>query len=86
MDMEALGLDVYNLITSSGWEVYPYGRGTNPEDIPAAKLGAKAFDFKILGERGNYELIESQTSYSLLFTPEKYGLNAENSYFWNVLS
>jgi REP element-mobilizing transposase RayT len=50
------------------------------------KLGAKAIGRKISGERGEYELRESQTSYSLLFTPEKYRLSAENSYFWNVLS
>ena len=50
------------------------------------KLGAKAVGRKISGERGDYELRESQTPYSLLFTSEKYGLSAENSYFWNVLS
>jgi hypothetical protein len=50
------------------------------------QLGAKAFGRKISRERGDYELRESQTSYSLLFTPEKCRLSAENSHFWNVLS
>ena len=36
--MEAVGLDVYNLIASSGWEVYPYGSDANPEDIPVVNL------------------------------------------------
>jgi len=52
MDMEAAGMNIYNLITSSDWEVYPYGRGTNPEDIQAAKPGAKAVGYKILTGSG----------------------------------
>ena len=36
--MEAVGMDVYSLITSSGWEIYPYGSDANPEDIPVANL------------------------------------------------
>ncbi len=36
--MEAVGLDVYRLIVSSGWEIYPYGSDAKPEDIPVANL------------------------------------------------
>jgi predicted metal-binding protein len=36
--MEAVGIDVYNLIASSGWEVHPYGSDAKPEDIPVANL------------------------------------------------
>lgn len=36
--MEAVGMDVYSLIASSGWEIYPYGSDANPEDIPVANL------------------------------------------------
>ena len=31
-------MDVYGLIASSGWEIYPYGSDANPEDIPVANL------------------------------------------------
>jgi len=36
--MEAVGMDVYNLIASSAWEIYPYGSDANPEDISVANL------------------------------------------------
>ncbi len=36
--MEAVGMNVYNLIASFDWEVYPYGRDASPEDIPVANL------------------------------------------------
>ena len=36
--MEAVGIDVYNMIASSGWEIYPYGSDANPEDIPVTNL------------------------------------------------
>jgi predicted metal-binding protein len=36
--MEAVGMDVYRMIASSGWEIYPYGSDANPEDIPVANL------------------------------------------------
>jgi predicted metal-binding protein len=36
--MEAVGMDVYNLIASSGGEIYPYGSDANPEEIPVANL------------------------------------------------
>ena len=36
--MEAVGMDVYNLIASSGWDVHPYGSDADPENIPVANL------------------------------------------------
>ncbi|MBT7070616.1 MAG: DUF2284 domain-containing protein [Anaerolineae bacterium] len=36
--MEAVGIDVYNLIASSGWDIYPYGSNADPENIPVANL------------------------------------------------
>jgi len=36
--MEAVGMDVYNLIAMSGWDIYPYGSNADPEDIPLANL------------------------------------------------
>lgn len=36
--MEAVGMDVYNLIAVSGWDIYPYGSNADPEDIPLANL------------------------------------------------
>ena len=36
--MEAVGMDVYKLIASSGWDIYPYGSDAKPEDIQAANL------------------------------------------------
>ena len=36
--MEAVSIDVYRLIASSGWEIYPYGSDANPEEIPVANL------------------------------------------------
>ena len=50
-----------------------------------AKLGAKAVGRKVEGEKGNYELRESQVPYSPLFTHEKGAVSSENCYFWNQL-
>ena len=36
--MEAVGIDVYRLIASSGWEIHPHGSDANPEDILVANL------------------------------------------------
>jgi predicted metal-binding protein len=36
--MEAVGMDVYRLIASCGWDIYPYGSNANPGDIPVANL------------------------------------------------
>ena len=36
--MEAVGMDVYGMIALSGWEIYPFGSGANPDDIPVANL------------------------------------------------
>jgi hypothetical protein len=36
--MEAVGMDVYRLIASSGWEIYPFGSSANLADIPVGNL------------------------------------------------
>lgn len=36
--MEAVGIDVYRMVASSGWEIYPFGSDASPEDIPVANL------------------------------------------------
>ena len=38
LSMEAVGIDVYGLIASSGRDIYPYGSDANPKDIPVANL------------------------------------------------
>ena len=42
--MEAVGIDVYNMIASSGWEIYPYGSNAKPEDIPVTNLAGLVLD------------------------------------------
>jgi len=32
--MEAVGMDVYAMATKAGWDVYPIGGATSPEDVP----------------------------------------------------
>ncbi|MFH2063644.1 MAG: hypothetical protein ABIK15_00425 [Pseudomonadota bacterium] len=39
---------------------------------------------KLLGIKDDGPLIESQTPYSPLFTPEKHALSLENGYFWDI--
>jgi predicted metal-binding protein len=34
--MEAVGMDVYGLVTRVGWEIYPIYRSVNPEAVPRA--------------------------------------------------
>jgi predicted metal-binding protein len=34
--MEAVGMDVYGLVTRVGWEIYPIYRSVNPEVVPRA--------------------------------------------------
>jgi hypothetical protein len=34
--MEAVGIDVYELVTRVGWEIYPIGRSVIPENVPRA--------------------------------------------------
>jgi len=36
--MEAVGIDVYRLVTAQGWEIYPIGSDTEPQDIPKGTL------------------------------------------------
>jgi len=32
--MEAVGIDVYKTVTKAGWDIYPIGDSTSPNDIP----------------------------------------------------
>ncbi len=32
--MEAVGIDVYKTVTKAGWDIYPIGDNTSPNDIP----------------------------------------------------
>ena len=34
--MEAVGIDVYGLVTRVGWEIYPIYRSVNPAEVPRA--------------------------------------------------
>jgi predicted metal-binding protein len=34
--MEAVGIDVYGLVTRAGWEIYPIYRSVNPGEVPRA--------------------------------------------------
>lgn len=34
--MEAVGMDVYGLVTRVGWEIYPIYRSVNPAEVPRA--------------------------------------------------
>jgi predicted metal-binding protein len=36
--MEAVGIDVYNLTASSGWDIYPVGSSAEPADMPKGTL------------------------------------------------
>ena len=36
--MEAVGIDVYKMVTASGWKIYPIGSNSKPEDIPCGVL------------------------------------------------
>jgi predicted metal-binding protein len=36
--MEAVGIDVYKMIVSAGWTIYPIGSGAKPEEIPCGVL------------------------------------------------
>ena len=36
--MEAVGIDVYRMVTSAGWDIYPIGSNAKPEDIPKGTL------------------------------------------------
>jgi len=32
--MEAVGMDAFTMATKFGWEIYPIGRSTSPEEVP----------------------------------------------------
>jgi hypothetical protein len=36
--MEAVGIDVYRMICSAGWNIYPIGSDAKPDDIPCGVL------------------------------------------------
>lgn len=36
--MEAVGIDVYQMVTQAGWDIYPIGSGAKPGDIPKGVL------------------------------------------------
>ena len=36
--MEAVGIDVYRMVTSQGWDIYPIGSDAKAEDIPKGTL------------------------------------------------
>lgn len=36
--MEAVGIDVYKLASSAGWDIYPIGSNARPEDMPKGTL------------------------------------------------
>nr|HID59002.1 DUF2284 domain-containing protein [Desulfobacterales bacterium] len=36
--MEAVGIDVYRMTASAGWDIYPIGSDAKPEDIPKGTL------------------------------------------------
>jgi hypothetical protein len=36
--MEAVGIDVYKMVASSGWDIYPIGSGARPDESPQGTL------------------------------------------------
>jgi hypothetical protein len=36
--MEAVGIDVYKMVASAGWDIYPIGSDAVTEDIPHGTL------------------------------------------------
>ena len=36
--MEAVGIDVYQLVARQGWDIYPIGSSAKPEDMPKGVL------------------------------------------------
>jgi len=36
--MEAVGIDVYRMVASQGWDIYPIGSDAEPEDMPKGTL------------------------------------------------
>ena len=36
--MEAVGIDVYKLVASSGWDIYPIGGSARPDEVSQGTL------------------------------------------------
>ena len=36
--MEAVGIDVFRMVASAGWDIYPIGSAAKPEDVPKGTL------------------------------------------------
>jgi predicted metal-binding protein len=36
--MEAVGIDVYKMVSQAGWDIYPIGSNAKPEDMPKGTL------------------------------------------------
>jgi predicted metal-binding protein len=36
--MEAVGIDVYRMVASAGWDIYPIGSSVKPEEVPKGTL------------------------------------------------
>jgi len=36
--MEAVGIDVYKMVTTAGWDIYPIGSNAKPQDMPKGTL------------------------------------------------
>jgi predicted metal-binding protein len=36
--MEAVGIDVYRMVASQGWDIYPIGSDAEPTDVPSGTL------------------------------------------------
>ena len=36
--MEAVGIDVYKMVVSAGWDIYPIGSNAKPEEVPKGTL------------------------------------------------
>lgn len=36
--MEAVGIDVYKMVATAGWDIYPIGSGAKPENVPKGTL------------------------------------------------
>ena len=36
--MEAVGIDVFKMVSSAGWRIYPIGSDAKPDEIPCGVL------------------------------------------------
>jgi REP element-mobilizing transposase RayT len=77
-------LKTQNYIRESKWS---HSIAVGSEDFVQGikeKLGIRAKGRKVGESRDAYHLREAQVTYNSNFTPEKGGLRAENTYFWNI--